>query len=365
MEYKSLKLAAEKGLLKEASSSETAKKLVTDPAIKDFTQGLFGFLVGALAQKGFDSGMNALHRSHVARDVRSNINDFAHQLQNDPALKTKEEKEKAVARLYEIARVAPHLTMNRDLTKHMIMGKLHTGLSLEDKQKLALLQSQYDNGSDLRQFMPKLAAAEIGSVLADAYLVKEAAMKPTGSFGRDLKMFGALSLLPLATSLVGGAINMGVSKIKEKKMSEALNNSFAQAMSMSNPDREPLLQNKDEARKAFNSLANFAPQVALDPQAARAFMNKIVSYDQGIDTAVVKELSEITRNLKDKGPSPFVEGFLVANKAVGGTNIYSKGMEALSDTASDRLVPSSAQDEAARLDAEARFNDDVESYRKY
>jgi hypothetical protein len=327
MKYVSLETMTEKGIIKEASTHKLAS---------DQVAALIGLLVGSAATATGSSLANrwiaAKQQKRMTQDVRSNISDFSSSLDKDEDFKTKEEKEKARARLYEIARVAPHLCLNRDLTKQIIKAKLHSGLSIEDKQRLLLLQTQFNPNPETSQFMPKIAAADAGSILADAVLIKEAAL------GKDFKTFGALTMLPVATGIVGGAINFGLSKVKEKKTSEALNKSFLQALNMSDKDRDGLLDNKEKARQAFNTLANFAPQVALDPQAARAFMTKIVSYDQGIDTGVIKELSEITRNLSSNDLPAFGKGYVVANKITGANNAIAPAFERLNEGVADALL---------------------------
>lgn len=233
---------------------------------------------------------------------------------------TGEELQKAKACLFSIARVAPHVTQNQDLTKSIIETKKNNGLSSDDKQSLVLLQSQFYHDPDVEKFMPKLASEDIGTILADVIMVKEASWKDS------LKTIGLMSTLPVAAGIAGGLVNAAMAKIKQRDLKSSLEQSFTSALSLSDHDREPLLQNKDKAREAFGTLARFAPAVALDPQAARAFMNRIVSYDQGIDIGTVKELSEISKNLSNvQGPSAFSEGFAATSRLTGAQNVISKG----------------------------------------
>lgn len=353
MKFKSLEALSEKGLMKEALEQATLGQEVG---------AIIAGMVGMAATSGIGAWMQARKEKANMLNVKDNITSFANDIVKDPDFKTKDEGEKAKARLYEIARVSPHLCLNRTLTKQLIKAKLHTGLSIEDKQRLVLIEAQYNKDPQTDHFLPKLASAEIGSIMADVVLVKEAAL------GRDFKTFAALSMLPIASGVIGGAINLGFSKVKEKQMAEALNNSFVQALSMSDKDTEPLLENKEKARKAFNTLSSFAPQVALDPQAARAFMNKIVSYDQGVDVSTIKELSEISRNLGHKGLGAFGTGFIATNKAIGATGAMTPAFEDLNAAVGEKLSPGEAAltpFEQGQLDArsKAEYHRGLSSYK--
>ena len=145
------------------------------------------------------------------------------------------------------------------------------------------------------------------------------------------KYLAVLSAIPVLASITTGAINTGMAKLKQRELKKGLEDSFSKALGASDPDREPLLHNKEKARQAFATLSHFAPHVALDPHAARAFMNKIVSYDQGVDAGTVKELSEITKNLSSsQSVSPFVSGFAVGANIVGMPKIVGGGIEGIS-----------------------------------
>lgn len=260
---------------------------------------------------------NSLKKRMDTNKIKNGILDLEQDLHK---MYTGAELQKAKACLFSIARVAPHVTQNKDLTKSIIESKKMNGLSSDDKQSLVMLQSQFYKDPDVDKFIPKLAAEDIGEILADVVMVKQA------SWGNNLKAIGLMSALPIAAGVAGGLVNAAMEKIKQRDLKSGLEQSFTQALSLSDHDKEPLLQNKDKAREAFNTLARFSPAVALDPQAARAFMNRIVSYDQGIDIGTVKELSEISRNLSDlHGTSAFGQGFMATSNTVGTKNIISKG----------------------------------------
>jgi hypothetical protein len=105
---------------------------------------------------------------------------------------------------------------------------------------------------------------------------------------------------------------------KQKNREEKLRNSFLEAMKRSDPGKEPLHANKDKAMQAFQTLTHFAPNVAADPEAARAFMLNLISMDQGVQVGAIKDLSEIEKNLKaTKSKQPFLEGLQVGTEFAG------------------------------------------------
>lgn len=134
----------------------------------------------------------------------------------------------------------------------------------------------------------------------------------------------AHKILPFASLGIAGGLGLGlvrhgVAQIDKKELEKKLKKSFEEALRMGPSDQDPLHQDIGKARQAFQTLVHFAPHVACDPSAARAFMNKLVSYDQGILTSDVKDLTEIERNLHQaKGDStPFMSGFSSGSEAFG------------------------------------------------
>lgn len=340
---------------KTASAADTASKTIKSLAEKGISSGnpfpaeelrkaLEG-VVAIAAAGGAYKMMNAFKDSMERKSVRDHIVNMGKGFANDADPDIKANAQKAKARLYEIARVAPHVTLNQDITRSLIRSKLNTGLSDDDKLKLSFLQSQYHASPDMKGYMPKTA----GEIMADVVMLIEpnslekqasANMEGLKSLG---KYVGALSLLPLTMGIVGGLVNKGSSMLAQKDLKAGLEESFMKAMSLSDRDREPLHANKQKARDAFSTLVRFAPNVALDPQAARSFMNKIVSYDS-LDMSTVKELSEINKNLSQtQGPTPFATGFAVTSKMVGAPSILSQGITGMSTGIAKTLSPVSAE----------------------
>lgn len=278
--------------------------------------------------------VGALKDTMERRSVKNHIIDMGKSFADDQDPFFRDNAAKAKARLYEIARVAPHITLNKDITRSLIRSKLDSGLSDDDKMKLVMIQNQYHATPDTGKYMPKVA----GEILADVVMIKQAAMNTEG-LKNVAKYVGALSLLPLATGIVGGLVNKGSSMMAQKDLRAGLEASFMKAMSLSDRDKEMLHTNKEKAREAFSTLVRFAPNVALDPQAARSFMNKIVSYDV-VDMATVKELSEINKNLAQaSGPSPFATGFSIASKFTGAPNVLAQGMGGMSTSIAKSVAP--------------------------
>lgn len=323
------------------TSASTAVKALADKGIKggatlpvaELTKALEA-IVGIAAAGGAYKLIGAAKDALERRSVRNHIVDMGKSFSTDADPFFKDNAQKAKARLYEIARVAPHVTMNTDITRSLIRSKIDTGLSDDDKLKLTFLQSQYHASPETGSYMPKLA----GEIMADVVMIKESAMNMDG-LKSVAKYVGALSLLPLTTGIVGGLVNKGSSMMAQRDLKQGLEESFMKAMSLSDKDKEPLHQNKQKARDAFSTLVRFAPNVALDPQAARSFMNKIVSYDT-LDMSTVKELSEINKNLsQSQGPTPFATGFSVVSTMTGAPNVLAQGMGGMSTSLARAVSP--------------------------
>jgi len=160
-----------------------------------------------------------------------------------------------------------------------------------------------------------VSAEKLGKIYADVICIMESrgVDKLASEAGAFSKFFETLAIAAGvgATAGVGmGTVNYVNSKLNARNLREELQKSFNEAMKRSHPTDEPLHANKDKARQAFETLVHFAPNVARDPSAARGFMNSMIRYNLGTDPGVVKELSEIERNIASIKPmNPFVEGF--------------------------------------------------------
>lgn len=246
-------------------------------------------------------------------------------------------KDKAAARFDEIVKVAPRVAFNKDLAKRLVVDRLHSGFSSQDLQNLAGIQAahsasvkspmdhtdvdksskRYSGFLDKNDMSKKasVSAEKLGKIYADVICIMESRgvdklASETGAFSKFFETL-AIAAGVGATAGVGmGTVNYVNSKLNARNLREELQKSFNEAMKRSHPTDEPLHANKEKARQAFETLVHFAPNVARDPSAARGFMNSMIRYNLGTDPGVVKELSEIERNIASIKPmNPFVEGF--------------------------------------------------------
>lgn len=125
-----------------------------------------------------------------------------------------------------------------------------------------------------------------------------------------------------SVGLAGGA-GVGAAKylmsLKEKKdVEKKLRSSWDEVLRASDPQYEQIHAQKDRAREAFNMLAHFAPHVAMQPIAAKGFVNKILGFEGQVTAEDVKHLTEIEKNIAQaRGESPFASGFQSGSEALG------------------------------------------------
>ena len=258
---------------------------------------------------------------------------------SDPAVERY--KEKASARFDEIVKVAPKVATQKELVKRLVIDRLHSGFTANDYQNLAGIQASYaPKSKDTARVSGKYEAktktagmsaeasgricADVVLLLKDAGLDKVAAAAAPAAGGvfdsikRILTTMGVVSGVGVLTGLGAGTVNAVSHAMGEAKLRENLKKSYDEALRRSDPNREPLHANKDKARQAFETLVHFAPHVAVEPSAARAFMNAIVSSDQGTHISHVKDLADVERNLRaTQGSNPFLEGLRSGAEAVG------------------------------------------------
>lgn len=224
-------------------------------------------------------------------------------------------KEKASARFDELVRYAPRVATMPDLSKRLVLGALHTGFTDADVQRLAAMQASYSDRPKepqerYKQYQKKITKTSAERAADVINIVKEATPGTAGGAAKNLlATIAALTGAHLTIGLGAGVVNTVRGAMDKKNLEANLKKSFDEAMKQSDPNREPLHANKEKARQAFQTLVHFAPHMAVEPSAARAFMNSMVSHDLGVGSGSVKELSEIERNLKGtKGSNPFFEG---------------------------------------------------------
>jgi len=149
-----------------------------------------------------------------------------------------------------------------------------------------------------------------------------------------LKTLGLVSLVPL---VAGGLTGVGKTLIdykQKKKMEKDLETSFNHAIGGRDEYSRGLRENKNKARNAFESLVHFAPDVAIQLGAAKAFMHKMVTIggpEVGLTTGDIKDLADIQKNIAaGRADHPFVSGFSSASKMTGLSNITAETMKGTS-----------------------------------
>lgn len=253
---------------------------------------------------------------------------------------------KAEARFDEIVKIAPKIATMPTLAVRLVKDRLHSGFTTDDIQRLAQIQATYGTSSKDAESVQKRinALTKTSSAMPSANLGRLAAtvVQILGEVAPDMSKVAALpwKRTPMQRStavakqvlqtgaivsgfgaLVGlgaGTVNQAMDYLKTKKKQAKLKESFLEAMRRSDPAQEPLHANKDKALQAFQTLTHFAPNVAADPEAARAFMLNLISMDQGVQVGAIKDLSEIEKNLKlTRGGNPFLEGLAAGTEATG------------------------------------------------
>jgi len=326
---------------------------VTKAHLKELGKSLkpmLGNIAGMLALSGIGLGGKALLDRSRFNAVLGNIQKTRTKILNSPEISA--HKEKADARFLELAKLAPTIAADEKKALELVKKRLHDGFTDQDRNHLTLLQATYTSkdpgyAGRVESRLDKTASARrLGELYADVMtLTKEAsrlgglasgirgagqgaANAITGMSGgitpgtmmHALKNVALVSSIPLLAGVGAGAVKEYAASRDAKDLSRKLQNSFETALRMADPENDALHRDKAKAYQAFQTLAHFAPHVAIEPSAARGFMNKLVSYDSlGIGTGDVKDLAEIERNLSQtsSGDSPFFSGFQGASELLG------------------------------------------------
>lgn len=244
------------------------------------------------------------------------------------------DREKAEARYNEVIRFAPSLATNEEFMRKYLRAKVRNGMTDRDTQALIGAQLKINPGIFGYSSMAKTASEETSEAKAvvAANSMAEACMAAhiklsdedfCKSASHILRVMGAAAAVELEKTaapkklpggftdqlknvlyrvaphaIIAGGISGGylASKaIQDRNMAKKLEESYHKAIQMS-PD-SVLTEKPAEARQAFKTLAHFAPHVAAEPYAAKAFMSKIVSYEQGPATGDIKDLADIEKNI--------------------------------------------------------------------
>lgn len=213
------------------------------------------------------------------------------------------DKEKARARFNEILKYAPGLGPNEAVMRQLVLSKYRTGLTNQDVQNLINIQvkmtpSPLGYAAASKHASQKSSVQEVcGEKLAEAYL----RLEKTAAF-KDYM----IDLLKVLSVPVGAAVGVGaVGAIGSGISSHMLNRKIERSREQvfSGPKDSIIGENRAKAEQAFSTLSNFAPHIAADPHAARAFVTKLVSYSPdkdsplGIQSSDLRELTDIERNM--------------------------------------------------------------------
>jgi len=298
-------------------------------------------------------------------------------LLTDPAFK--DHQHLVMQRFNEVGAIAPTVVANQPLLTAILKKKLHSGFSHDDITGLAKIQASYSSNLGAQQALQakvpayqsqqpqmfKAASDELaGRVAANSYLLLKEAGIFTGQnasfIGNALKQTATAAAVSGILALGAGAVNAGFAYRDKKVQQRQLVDSFNRAMDINHPGTDLLNANPMKAREVFDSLVHFAPNVALQPMAARTFMNKVIeadTHDRGaLDTTDIKSLAEIQRNMTGAGGgSAFMKGF-VPGLSVGGFEDVIKGSrKAYQDPMFFKMQQASAAHHGLKLDGKGNF----------
>jgi hypothetical protein len=175
-------------------------------------------------------------------------------------------------------------------------------------------------------------AQKVGEDAAVHWTLLTMAITPEGSqktaapnlsnatFGELAKNVLLMSSIPLIAGVGMGGIKELLARREHAQMQKRLEGSYAKAMSDAKHDERSVLhENPAAAREAFTALSNFAPHIAAEPMAAKAFMARIVAYNQGIQLDDLQKMTGVENAMSNMSarPSGFSAGFGQGSAAMG------------------------------------------------
>ncbi len=333
-------------LIKHANAGATT--LADLPASWQMANKAIKTIAGLSAGVGMVLAPGILERGKLAGGIAANKNN----LSQDPDLVKYQEK--AHARLNELARVSPVIA-SAPVAPQLVKSRLHSGftdsdlMTMASAQRDAMRPKEYEKIIDaadkkfkkmLSKEMKKQASAadvENARKLGELYgpcldLIKEAGVasgmagglgKGIGSlmknpeFMGNLKGMGVLMAAPVLYGAGKGALDQYLTSKENKQLREDLEKSFMTAMQKAKSDqRSNLSAHKERARDAFQTLVSISPTLARDPESTRAFLTASVNAEVGVPTDLLKNISEIERNVSQAGSyksgpgyGPLLSGF--------------------------------------------------------
>ena len=276
---------------------------------------LIGSTAGATASMPL---MKKFEDHQAVNSTVANVQQAKLDLVNMPEFK--QDREKAEARFNEIVKVAPSVAGNKALLTKLMRSRLHSGLSTNDINNLSIMQHAMTPApgaqDKIHQKLGGATLATVYKILEENGLTKEAA--PSSKYMTLLKNTAVLSSIPLLAGAGLGTVQHVVAKKDAKQLRELQDRTFAEAVRRA-PEDSPLHTDPKATRQAYDTLVHFAPNVATEPNAAGAFMKKLIEYKElGTQPDDVKTLTDIERNIANaRRPGAFASGLQTGATSLG------------------------------------------------
>lgn len=272
---------------------------------------------------------------HVAEPYRlhGDLDTNRKKLDSDPDFnKSERNLAKAHARFNEIASLAPSVAQDYDLTKKVLMPRLHSGLTDQDAISLGGLQRNFLAGTTrkqvgLRNFLNEKQTfqtqrdlsislrKQAESLATVSGLAKEAKI----SVGRLLTQIGLVAGIPAAGGVGLGLYKQHRYEKDQNELKDRLEKSYKSLLKAEGDAGDRFRENPAKTREAFEVLSHFAPLVAVQPTAARSYVTNLLSTgsEHGATPEVIKTMTEVQKNISNSHQKPFEEGFVSGAKGLG------------------------------------------------
>lgn len=265
----------------------------------------------------------------------SKVNKNRLAIDKDPLFnKTETDLSKAHARFNEIADLAPTVASDYGTAQKLISKRLHSGMTETDSISLMHLQKAYRDKSPESQskLSNKVTQAHMkgtGKKLETSLKKKAEALATVCGIVKEavdpktLKQIGWMFGAPLVGGFGLGAFQHGKAKRSEAKLKTDLSNTLSKVMKSKDEAGEVFRADPSKAKEAFETLAHFAPHMALQSTAAKSFMTNLMSagLEHGATPEVIKTLTDVQKNVATAQSNHFEEGFRSGAKGMGLANL--------------------------------------------
>ena len=226
----------------------------------------------------------------------------------------------------QLVSVAPDVAANLQVARALMLQWKNKTISTQDLERLAQTQAAYHEsspesaGKKSANYAQRVKLAEASGMadMVEMYgaLTKMAMILGTGQrkalrqagkgtpkklrgLGDTLKQTWDKIMPPLVVGAGLGGVGLAASAVNGHTEKKKLEQSFADAMSNKFSNHEVLNNDIPKSTRIFSMLAHFAPEVAMEPHAANAFIARIHNYnDVGVQISDIKDLSEVARNMR-------------------------------------------------------------------